>query len=346
MKKTLTVNLSGVVFNIDEDAYDMLSDYLGKLERHFTKTDEKEVFQDIEGRIAELFGEMMPAGQNVVSIGMVEKVISVMGKPEEMDDTEDSSRTSGNQFVDDMTETMKNAASEAQKKLQKKLYRRTDQVVVAGVCSGLATWAGVDVIVVRIAALVLTLLLGQVWVPVVYIILWALVPEAKTASQKLEMEGEAVNVESIREKNEKEASADEQRSSNSGCVGGALKIALVLVGLAVALGLLGTLLGIGMGLFGSLIGMVASLFAGACSLTWTAPLGIVAGAHPFAVVCALMLVLCPILIIVSFLWKLLSSQKRRIGGMVLALILIWVASVVYLISQGGLPFVYMGSWIS
>lgn len=84
MKKTLTVNLGGTVFHIDEDAYRLLDNYLCNLRLHFRKQEgAEEIVNDIENRISELFAEKLSAGSQVITIADVEEVIARMGKPEE-----------------------------------------------------------------------------------------------------------------------------------------------------------------------------------------------------------------------------------------------------------------------
>ena len=87
MKKTLTINLGGSVFNIDEDAYQLLDKYLNNLRIHFRKEEgSDEIMNDFELRISELFSERMRLGYQVISIEQVEEVIARMGKPEELFD--------------------------------------------------------------------------------------------------------------------------------------------------------------------------------------------------------------------------------------------------------------------
>ena len=86
MKKTLTVNLGGTVFHIDEDAYRLLDNYLSNLKIHFRKeAGADEIIDDIERRISELFTEKLAAGSQVITIAYVEEVIARMGKPEELE---------------------------------------------------------------------------------------------------------------------------------------------------------------------------------------------------------------------------------------------------------------------
>ena len=84
MKKTLTANVSGTVFHIEEDAYETLHRYLGNIRNQFAGTDGRdEIMADIEARIAELFTERLDGRRQVVSIDDVEHVIGIMGQPED-----------------------------------------------------------------------------------------------------------------------------------------------------------------------------------------------------------------------------------------------------------------------
>ncbi len=89
MKKTLTVNLGGTVFHIDEDAYHLLDKYLANLKVHFRKeVGAEEIVKDMELRISELFTEKVNSGVQVITVEYVEEVIKRMGKPEELSDEE------------------------------------------------------------------------------------------------------------------------------------------------------------------------------------------------------------------------------------------------------------------
>lgn len=96
MKKTLTVNLGGTVFHIDEDAYRLLDNYLCNLKLHFRRqAGADEIVNDIELRISELFLEKLTAGSQVITITDVEEVINRMGKPEEMETGTEENTASG-----------------------------------------------------------------------------------------------------------------------------------------------------------------------------------------------------------------------------------------------------------
>ena len=94
MKKTLTVNLGGTVYHIDDDAYRLLDNYLSNLKHYFRKQEgAEEIINDIEMRIAELFAEKVAAGKQVITVQDVEEVIARVGKPEDFGITEDDAES-------------------------------------------------------------------------------------------------------------------------------------------------------------------------------------------------------------------------------------------------------------
>ncbi|MBL4651871.1 MAG: PspC domain-containing protein [Flavobacteriales bacterium] len=192
MKKTVTVNISGIVFTMDEDAYDVLQKYLGKIKGYFSKSDgQDEIIADIEARIAEMFHEKIDSKFQVVSILHVEEMMTIMGKPEDLiDDEQQASETEEKEDP-----KRKEAASTNQEYKSKRLYRDGDGNVVGGVCSGVAYYFGIDVVWIRIV-LILLFFAGFSGV-FIYIVLWVVIPKAKTTSEKLEMKGEPVNIDNI-----------------------------------------------------------------------------------------------------------------------------------------------------
>ena len=182
MKKTLTVNLGGTVFHIDEDAYRLLDNYLSNLKIHFRKeAGADEIIDDIERRISELFAEKRTAGSQVITITDVEEVIARMGKPEDMEAENDSEPSVGN-----ATRTT----------IHRRLYRNPDDKLLGGVISGMAAYLGWDVTLLRLLLLVVLICGVGTLIPV-YIVCWLVIPEARTAAEKLSMRGEAVTVENI-----------------------------------------------------------------------------------------------------------------------------------------------------
>ena len=94
MKKTFNINLGGIVFHIDEDAYELLDKYLSNLRIHFSKEEGgEEIVHDMELRISELFSERLNERNQVITLNDVEEIIAQMGKPEEFSEetTQDTS---------------------------------------------------------------------------------------------------------------------------------------------------------------------------------------------------------------------------------------------------------------
>ncbi|MFZ5940468.1 MAG: PspC domain-containing protein [Bacteroidota bacterium] len=185
MKKTIKINLSGTIFNIDDDAYDRLKLYLDRISSHFSnKQESKEIIDDIEARIAELFQERVARETEVVSLEIVNEVISIMGNPEDFADSDEDT-------------THKNYYG-SYRHTTKRFYRDPEDAVLGGVCGGLAAYLNIDPLILRLLAIFL-LFFGGV-TGIVYIVLWIAIPKAETAAQKLEMRGEEVNVSNIEKK--------------------------------------------------------------------------------------------------------------------------------------------------
>ena len=181
MNTTVTIHLAHTLFHIDSDAFALLKNYLNKLEKSFAQTEGKqEILEDIEVRIAELFSQYTIREGYVISEKNVNAVIEILGSPEDISEEETQE------------ESTKSYA-------QKKLYRDTDERIIGGVASGLGHYFGIDRVWIRLILIILVLssIGGVVFV---YILLWALIPEAKTTSEKLRMRGEPVNISNIEKK--------------------------------------------------------------------------------------------------------------------------------------------------
>lgn len=181
MKKTQTVNIGGFVFHVDEDAYKRLSKYLKEIEDYFSREPEsEEIMADIEMRVAELLKERMGNSREVVRLVDVEYIESVMGNPSQFANEEEAQ---GNE-----------QASSAGSRYRR-MYRDPDNRVLGGVCSGLGAYWGIDPVIPRVIFVIVFLTAGIGLL--VYLILWIVMPEAKTTAQKLEMKGEPVNFSNI-----------------------------------------------------------------------------------------------------------------------------------------------------
>lgn len=189
MNKTVTANISGVVFHIETDAYEKLHQYLNTIRKYFKDSDgTDEIMADIEARIAELFKEKLEGGKDVITMENVQQVVEVMGEPEQYmdeDSSENYQEPSSGFYQEARTREFKT----------KKLYRDPEDNVLGGVCSGLGYYFGIDKVWLRAAFLIA--FFGFGFGGLLYLILWAIIPSAKTTAEKLEMKGEPINVENI-----------------------------------------------------------------------------------------------------------------------------------------------------
>lgn len=190
MKKTINVNLSGVVFTLDDDAYEILKKYLDEIKAYFSRGNgDEEVVADIESSIADKFTEKIKGAKQVITKSDVEQLIKVMGVVEEIvDEPSPTIATDGKPKPEKESE-------KEEHHLGKKLYRNTDNAVIAGVCSGLGAFFGIDPIIFRLI-FALSIFAGGVGI-LIYIILWVVMPEAKTSTQKLEMKGDTVTIKKL-----------------------------------------------------------------------------------------------------------------------------------------------------
>ena len=184
MNKTVSININGTVFVIEEDAYAELDRYINSIKRQFGGfEDQDDIVADIEARIGENLSELLSKEREVLTIEDVENVKEKMGTAKDYStddgDIEEEAETEG-------------------KPSRKRLYRDSDDQVIAGVCAGLGAYFGIDVLLIRIIFVLLTITgVVSVLMIVIYVLLWISVPEAKTVSEKMEMHGEKVTLSGI-----------------------------------------------------------------------------------------------------------------------------------------------------
>ena len=190
MKKTVNINLAGTFFHIDEDAFAKLSRYLEAVKKSISDpVGGDEIIQDIEARIAELFSEKLEINTQVISTRELDAIIEIMGQPEDYIMDEDATQTNsatGNQTKGETTSN-------------KQLFRDSDNKFIAGVCSGLSHYLGLEVIWVRLFWIFLSFVTTGFGV-IAYLLFWILVPGAQTTSEKLKMTGEPINISNIEKK--------------------------------------------------------------------------------------------------------------------------------------------------
>lgn len=186
MKITVSINLGGYSFNIDDDAYAELKRYLKNLEFHFAgEESSSEILADIESRMAELFRSSLTSYKQVITIEDVRQVISVMGTSEDLSDEEGPS-----------------AREKFSSPGYHRMYRDPDHRIIGGVCAGMGAYWHIDPLIIRIIFLAL-ILAGGLGI-LIYLILYIVLPEARSTAQKIEMKGNPVNIHNIKESVKKE----------------------------------------------------------------------------------------------------------------------------------------------
>lgn len=202
MNKSISVSIGGFSFFIEEDAYQKLKKYLDEVRTSLYSEgdDADEIIKDVESRIAELFREWLGNYRQVLDTQDVDKMINVMGTPEQYhsESLEDEKQEN--------TESYKNTSLDNQKFYQKKLFRDPDNKMLGGVLSGLSKFFNIETTWLRLGLLLFILLSSWIlkgsFIPgiiLIYIILWIAIPEAKTTSDKLKMKGKPVTFDSIKE---------------------------------------------------------------------------------------------------------------------------------------------------
>ena len=185
MKKTININIAGIIFHIEEDAFELLNNYLNEVKSQFSDPNERdEIVNDIEARIAELLTERQKQeSKNVVSIIDVEFIQATMGSP--------------NQFNEDFEESDNTSThTTEQTKTKKRLFRLKEDGKIEGVCEGLGAYFNIDPAILRVL-FILSIFFGGTGL-IAYIIMVIAVPEAKTVADKLRTKGEDATVENIK----------------------------------------------------------------------------------------------------------------------------------------------------
>lgn len=193
MNKTVNINLSGIIFHIEEDAYNKMYSYLSTIKGYFSESEGRdEIMSDIENRIAEMLSEKISDKKQVVLMSDVDHVIEIMGKPEDF---------AGEQSKNEDTKSEQPVYNTSSVK-RRRVFRDPDNKILGGVCSGIANYFNIDPLWLRLALVISFFAFGSGFL--LYIVLWIVIPEAKTAAEKLEMRGEDVNFSNIGKKVEEE----------------------------------------------------------------------------------------------------------------------------------------------
>ena len=189
MNKTISINIGGQFFHIDEDAFSKLDNYINAIKKSINTEGKDEIIADIESRIAELFQQRILQPNGVIKEENVNDIITIMGQPEDyiISDEPINNTNTFHNFDNDINYT--------EGKTNRKLYRDPSQKVLGGVCSGIGNYFNIDPVWIRILFIVLIFFYG---VPLLaYPILWIIIPKAVSPSQILEMKGIPVNINNI-----------------------------------------------------------------------------------------------------------------------------------------------------
>lgn len=260
MKKNITINMLGRLYAIDEDAYGLLQQYIDTLRSYFAhKPDGKEIADDIEARIAELFDDLKAQGVEAINIQHVQDIITRIGDPKEMDEDEPKDEETVEQDAEQSEETsMVNRLKEEVvayfdrlRKSGKRLYRDPSDKKITGLLAGCARYFGGDPLWWRLACVLLVFITFNtslssgmffhvtpftwtpLWLVLIYFMISIITPVAQNPEDRLKMKGKDVTPQSLaQEVTEEHVQADIPQSRQSGaigCVGGFFKIILLLM---------------------------------------------------------------------------------------------------------------------
>lgn len=205
MHKTVSITISGMLFNVEEDAYRDLDTYLSAIRAHFKRyPDPDEIVSDIEGRIAEEFSGMLSAKKKVVTKKDVADLITRMGT------IEDFAEFEGEHAEEPPREEAKTEEKGWQLP-QGRLYRDAEDQILGGVCAGLANYVRIDPAIMRLIFVLLAFFNG--FGILLYIILWVILPEARTPTEKVEMSRERVTLSAIQQKVKQTVASEKSRST-------------------------------------------------------------------------------------------------------------------------------------
>jgi len=353
MKKNININLFGTLYNIDEDAYNLLESYLQSMERYFGRQEGgEEIADDIEHRVAELLWQRREAGMEAVNIDVVREIIDTIGNAEEICDAEGSGVTddadSGSYNKMDGKNNFKESFASFAKEARRftcdtyekgchhvnthHFFRRMDDKVLGGVCSGMVPYFGVgDALIWRLSAVLATFLLGMIGIgliiPIIYIVLWLLAPVAATPEDRLRQQGKDITPENLAQQVMDESQQPIVQQDHRGIAGGCLKAILIFLGVsvlipfflfAVALVLAIVMVGgIGTAMIGGLFGGLQffpefSAFVATCQPMFLT-----------ALVCGLLVVVIPVSCILHFI----RGGKKLGASVVVFLIVLWLLAV-------------------
>ena len=233
MKKNITINLFGQLYNIDEDAYELLRSYEENMRAFFMRREDgEEVADDVEHRIAELLSQLKAEGTEAISIQHIRDIIGRIGNPEQMAGDDEAAAASGAGTPPPPPPF--GAGPQTSTRVHRKLFRDSEDKMLGGVLSGFCRYFGMtDPLPWRII-FVLLFVFTFSSLAIVYLVLWALIPEARTPEDRLRMRGEPVTAASLGEEMMRAGRsatdyARQHAGGMRGCLSGLLQVFIVLV---------------------------------------------------------------------------------------------------------------------
>jgi phage shock protein C len=184
MQRIIQINIAGRVLPIEEDAYVILKEYITSLQRQFKDEDGKEIIEDIENRIAELFSIRLQGGSPAIDRSDVQKVIDTLGAASDLHDGPTSSSAQGSRQYT-YNQSQQRTTGNPYAYTHDRLLRNPYDKVIGGVCSGLARYFDVDPVIIRLIMVVLFLVFGVGFIA--YLIAWAVIPAAKSPEELYNM---------------------------------------------------------------------------------------------------------------------------------------------------------------
>ena len=318
MNKTIIININGIVFHIEEDAYEVLRAYMTDVKRHFAySADSEEIVTDIENRLAEMFSERLASeSKQVIVAHDVSEVIGIMGNVADFDVEEDA-------------EPAFSYNSNTSFKGEKKLLRDMDDRVIAGVCAGVGHYFDIEPRWMRLTILFLVFFGGTGIM--LYIILWIVMPRALSRADKMAMKGEPINIQTFKKNFDDEVEGLRHgihRASNeagpiiekaAGAIGGILKIVFKVIGAFIIF--IGAMV-----LFGLVVGLLAFLGIWQSTDLNQFPYNIVNPEYKSVIsFSAFVIVFIPLVALILFAIRVLFNRTvvSRTGSF--AMLIIWLA---------------------
>ncbi|MFD0795212.1 PspC domain-containing protein [Mucilaginibacter litoreus] len=332
MNKTIIININGIVFHIEEDAYEILKSYMTEVQRHFMNSaDSLEITTDIENRIAEMFNEiLLKEGKQVVVEQDVRAVVEQMGSVQDFETIEDSASAAGaHQAFTYGTGS-------------RRLFRDPDDHLIAGVCAGIANYFDFNPVWVRLILAVLVAFGGTGII--LYIILWIVVPKAVTRADRMAMKGQKLNLQGFKTNFEEELSGLRSNLSNFGdearpfiyktrdfagdffthfgnFLGGAGKLLFKVIAIFLLLGAFGAIIAV-------IGGVIATIASGHGVMYRMFPFNLASyKINTIFLVCAVLMVIIPLLAIILAILTFVFKTKGIGRTVASTLLMCWVVAI-------------------